>query len=203
MMAEYERGTNRERILEAAIALFSERGFSTVSQREIAAAVGIKAASIYNHFQSKEAILEAIVERLSRGLEDQVRPAFEPEELISLRAYLNGIASASDAFFLRSEYLRLGQIIMREQFYNATVRRMLYEMMIRRPRESMCAYFARLMDAGMMQKGDSMFAAKEYHAFFVYGFYEDALSFGIRVDSAERTQTEQAHAERFIENWEL
>jgi len=201
-MAERET-SNREKILEAAIVLFSERGFSAVSQREIAAAVGIKAASIYNHFQSKEAILEAIVERLSCGLEDHVRPAFEPEELISLRDYIEGIIIASDRYFATDATYNLGLIIMREQFTNPVVRKMIYEMMLRRPRESLCAYFARLMDAGMMRKGDPLFAAKEYHAFFVYGFYEDALSFGIRDGSAERTQTDQAHKERFIKNWEL
>ena len=201
-MAERET-SNREKILEAAIVLFSERGFSAVSQREIAAAVGIKAASIYNHFQSKEAILEAIVERLSRGLEDQVRPAFEPEELISLRDYIEGIIIASDSYFATEANYNLGLIIMREQFTNPVVRKMIYEMMIRRPRESLCSYFTRLMDAGMMRKGDPLFAAKEYHAFFVYGFYEDALSFGIRDSSAERTQTDQAHKDRFIANWEL
>ena len=199
-----ERETsNREKILEAAIALFSERGFSAVSQREIAAAVGIKAASIYNHFQSKEAILEAIVERLSRELEQYVRPAYEPLTLISLRDFIEAISKASDTYFAVNSNYKLGLILMREQFTNAAVRKMLYEMMICRPRESMRVYFTRLMDAGMMRKGDPLFAAKEYHAFFVYGFYEDALSFGIRDDSAERTQTDQAHKDRFIENWEL
>ena len=40
----------KERIVEEAFALFASRGFHAVSVRDIAAAVGIKDASLYNHF---------------------------------------------------------------------------------------------------------------------------------------------------------
>jgi AcrR family transcriptional regulator len=46
-----------QRILEAATALFSERGYHGTSMREVAAAVGIKAGSLYNHFPGKEDLL--------------------------------------------------------------------------------------------------------------------------------------------------
>lgn len=46
-----------QRILEAATALFSEKGYHGTSMREVAAAVGIKAGSLYNHFQGKEDLL--------------------------------------------------------------------------------------------------------------------------------------------------
>ena len=52
----------RERILEQALELFSENGYDSVSVGEIARAVGIKAPSLYNHFPSKRAIFDAIVE---------------------------------------------------------------------------------------------------------------------------------------------
>jgi len=52
----------KERIMDAAIVLFSDKGCDKVSMRDIAAEVGIKAASIYNHFPSKRAILKNIYE---------------------------------------------------------------------------------------------------------------------------------------------
>ena len=52
----------RTRILEKALELFSARGYDSVSVGEIARAVGIKAPSLYNHFPSKRAIFDAIVE---------------------------------------------------------------------------------------------------------------------------------------------
>lgn len=52
----------RQRILDKALELFSERGYDSVSVGEIAKAVGIKAPSLYNHFPGKQAIFDAIIE---------------------------------------------------------------------------------------------------------------------------------------------
>ena len=52
----------KQRIIDKALELFSERGYDAVSVGEIAAAVGIKAPSLYNHYPSKQAIFDAIVE---------------------------------------------------------------------------------------------------------------------------------------------
>lgn len=52
----------KQKIIEKALELFSERGYDAVSVGEIAAAVGIKAPSLYNHFPGKQSIFDAIVE---------------------------------------------------------------------------------------------------------------------------------------------
>lgn len=52
----------KQKILDEALRLFSERGYDAVSVGEIAQAVGIKAPSLYNHFPGKQAIFEEIVE---------------------------------------------------------------------------------------------------------------------------------------------
>ena len=49
------------RIVEAAFGLFAERGYHAVSVRDIAAAVGVKDASLYNHFPGKQAIFDAVL----------------------------------------------------------------------------------------------------------------------------------------------
>jgi AcrR family transcriptional regulator len=48
------------KIFDTAVRMFYENGYNQVSMREIAKQVGIKAASIYNHFESKESILKAM-----------------------------------------------------------------------------------------------------------------------------------------------
>ncbi len=56
-----DRGNTRQRILEAALELFSVQGFEATSISQIASAVGIRKASLYSHFESKQAILDALV----------------------------------------------------------------------------------------------------------------------------------------------
>ena len=55
----------KQKILDKALALFSSRGYDAVSVGEIAQAVGIKAPSLYNHFPSKQAIFDALVESVA------------------------------------------------------------------------------------------------------------------------------------------
>lgn len=52
----------KRKILDKALELFSLDGYDAVSVAEIAEAVGIKAPSLYNHYPSKRAIFDAIVE---------------------------------------------------------------------------------------------------------------------------------------------
>lgn len=69
----------RQRILDVAASLFLERGYKATSLREIAAAVGMKAGSLYYHFASKEVLLQAI---LQRGMDVMVE-AFEEAEAVA------------------------------------------------------------------------------------------------------------------------
>ena len=50
----------KERILRVAARLFSMSGYNKVTTRQIAAAIGINAASIYYHYKSKEEILKSL-----------------------------------------------------------------------------------------------------------------------------------------------
>ncbi len=50
----------RDAIVAAAARIFAERGYAAVGMRDVAEAVGIRGASLYHHFASKEEILYAI-----------------------------------------------------------------------------------------------------------------------------------------------
>ena len=52
----------KNKIIKAAILLFSEKGYGKVSVRDIAGEAGISPSSIYSHFKSKEDILAKIYE---------------------------------------------------------------------------------------------------------------------------------------------
>ena len=67
----------KERILYISLELFAQKGFSGVSVREIASAVGVRESALYKHFKNKQDILDSIIvvmkERIkSVYLENQV-----------------------------------------------------------------------------------------------------------------------------------
>ncbi|MFD2915557.1 TetR/AcrR family transcriptional regulator [Psychroserpens luteus] len=53
--------TRKDEIINTASKLFKEKGYSAVTMRDLATAMGIKAASLYNHINSKQEILKAII----------------------------------------------------------------------------------------------------------------------------------------------
>ena len=59
-----ERGNTKQEILEAALELFSVQGFEATSISQIASAVGIRKASLYSHFENKQAILDELVKEV-------------------------------------------------------------------------------------------------------------------------------------------
>ncbi|WP_223033679.1 TetR/AcrR family transcriptional regulator [Hanstruepera marina] len=64
--------TRKEEIIKTAARLFKEKGYSAVTMRDLAKAMGIKAASLYNHINSKQEILKEIIislaEEFTRGI---------------------------------------------------------------------------------------------------------------------------------------
>ncbi len=56
----------KQRILDEALTLFSEKGYANVFVADIAEKVGIKAPSLYKHYKNKQAIFDAIIEEMNR-----------------------------------------------------------------------------------------------------------------------------------------
>ena len=64
---------SRREILDAAAALFRTKGYYATTLRDIASAVGMKAGSVYYHFDSKEQILEEVLDIGIQSVFDAVR----------------------------------------------------------------------------------------------------------------------------------
>lgn len=54
---------SRTAILDAALELFSHRGYGATSMRDIASKAGVSTGSVYHHFADKEAIFQALLEQ--------------------------------------------------------------------------------------------------------------------------------------------
>lgn len=63
--AQRKKASKKDFIIQRASAMFREKGFPATSMRDLAEAVGIEAASLYNHIQSKSEILQEIVFRIA------------------------------------------------------------------------------------------------------------------------------------------
>lgn len=79
--------SRREMILDAASALFAERGYDGASLRDISRRVGISHPGMLHHFSSKEVLLGAVIDRMeahAQGLLDSADSiASSPETLIA------------------------------------------------------------------------------------------------------------------------
>jgi len=87
---EFVEGRRGE-ILDAALAVFGEKGYEAGTMREIAARVGVSEPAIYRHYEGKEAILAEIValagDRIAgeiAGLISEIRPETVREQLFAL-----------------------------------------------------------------------------------------------------------------------
>ncbi len=59
-----DKPSTADRILDAAEDLFAAKGYSATSLGDVADRVGIRSPSLYNHFRNKEALYQAVLERL-------------------------------------------------------------------------------------------------------------------------------------------
>ena len=62
-----DKGNTRDEILNVALNLFSVNGYEATSISQIAGAVGIRKASLYSHFSSKQEILDNVVNAVLNG----------------------------------------------------------------------------------------------------------------------------------------
>ena len=63
----------KQRILDEALTLFSEKGYANVFVNDIAEKVGIKAPSLYKHYKNKQAIFDAIIDEMNHRFEQQAQ----------------------------------------------------------------------------------------------------------------------------------
>ena len=106
--------SRKEEIRTQAAALFRKKGYSSTSMRDIAEAVGIKAASIYNHIQSKQDLLEdlllSMAHLFTQGMADIQTTSLSPEEklekIIALHVRLS-IEHTDAISLITSEWVHL------------------------------------------------------------------------------------------------
>ena len=95
--------SRREEILDGATEMFAEHGFFGSSLREIGKHIGISHSGMLHHFETKDALLEGVLERL----EDQAQSALEriPELRAGREALVRGLVEIWDPASLHIQLL--------------------------------------------------------------------------------------------------
>lgn len=157
----------RAAIVEAAVSLFSDRGFRGATTRELAAAVGVTEPVLYRHFATKQALYDAIIE--SRLRSRNTRPDDK----------LTALIEAQDD---QGVFTRLGELILdwyledpryvRLLLYSGLEGHQLSELFFARQVEvfyqHISKYLRARMNAGALRKADPTLAVQAFAGMLVH-----------------------------------
>ncbi len=96
----------RQSILEAAIALFAEKGFSGAHVNEIVARAGTTKPMIYYHFGSKEGLFAAVLEGVYAGMRE-IEGSLRLDELPAMEAMRRLVQVTFDYHAAHPDWIRL------------------------------------------------------------------------------------------------
>ncbi len=110
---EARKERKRKLIINAALTLFSQRGFHGTTMAEVAREAGISVGSIYQYFQNKDHLYHSVLEERCNEILDAVRELLDPdrpfrENLRAVLRALHELAERNHSFFrlyLSSEHL--------------------------------------------------------------------------------------------------
>jgi TetR/AcrR family transcriptional regulator, cholesterol catabolism regulator len=96
----------RQKVLDAAARLFREKGYAGTTMREVADRCGIRAASLYYHFPSKDEILAEVFDYGVRHVADAVRAAVDelPPSASSYEKVRAAVRAHLESFFVYGDY---------------------------------------------------------------------------------------------------
>lgn len=105
-----ESATAKARIIDYAMPLFSQSGFSRISVEEITSALGMSKKTFYKYFESKEDLVHQIILRITGDIHVQIEALIGAEGPFVLK--LNGLISLLHARFSKfsTPFLRDVQI---------------------------------------------------------------------------------------------
>jgi TetR/AcrR family transcriptional repressor of mexJK operon len=149
----------RAEIVAIARALFFREGYSGTSMSQIAAAVGGSKTTLYNHFQSKEQLLLAVVQ-------DVVNPRPEDYDLSTMpsefRAWLAWFGRSTMKRITSYNYVSLQRLAAAEAQRFPEIGRLFDEVGIKPGYQMITQSFAEAMDAGALRRGDPLVAVEQF-----------------------------------------
>ena len=165
--------STRDKIMDVALHMFSERGYEAVSIRDICGEVGIKESTLYYHFKNKKDILDSLIEKFREHIDsllvhvDEITA--EPDQKKKKKGDDIG-AQMMDSYMMDS-YLfdpfcnLMLRLMMIEQFHNEEMRALYEKTLFTDPYEIQLNVFNRLATVGTIPAEDVEWIVRETHAY--------------------------------------
>jgi AcrR family transcriptional regulator len=169
----------KEKILDTAIDLFSQKGFNEVSVRDITRAVGIKESSLYNHFTSKQQILDEIFQYLSsqyEGMTVSEEEAVSHIEKMSPEEFMEMCLMNFQMYLGNPKLMKIWRIISIERFRNEKANSFFKNHLIDYPLIYQSKVFDTMIKRGLIGSFNPDVLARAFYSFilFIYlRYFED------------------------------
>jgi AcrR family transcriptional regulator len=150
----------REQIIDAAIRVFSQKGFSRATNKDIAREAGITPGLIYHYFESKEAVLKAIIEtRSPLHLVESISPQLlEQPPAVFLRFLVIQVLGVVE----RDQFVQLLRVFVPEILHNPPMSQIGAGVAgaLQRVLAFLSSYFTIQMEVGTLRRTDPSLAAQ-------------------------------------------
>ena len=186
-----EKGT-KEKIFDAAIDLFAERGYDGVSIRDIAGAVGLTEGAVYRHYTSKDEILDSIFAYVEGRIYPQA-PEGSVDAMIEAVPVEEILASVPRFMLADRNLARITRIMLIEVYHNEKIGNYFRSELIERPIGEMETLFRKLAEKGKIKPCDPRMVATLFISYMVSWYFQTfILDYGQPdIDLAERETVAQ------------
>ena len=155
----------KERILAAALEMFSRNGYAGTNIRELTASLGLGKSSMYRHFESKEDIWNALLDELIAYYEARFG---SPERLPAAPDSLEGLVEMTMRmanFTIHDERVVMSRKLLTiEQYRDARARDLATKHFLTGLAQMFTPIFADMMDRGLLRRDDPAMLAFAYTA---------------------------------------
>ena len=153
----------KERILMAALDMFSQNGYSGTNIRELAAALGMGKSSMYRHFESKEAIWNALLDRMIVYYGERFGSAEHlPPVPDSLEDFVLMTMRMADLTIHDEQIVKTRKVLTLEQYRDERARDLATKHFLTGLTEMFTQILTGMMDKGLLKKDDPAMLAFAY-----------------------------------------
>ena len=155
----------REKIINAALDLFSQKGYDATSVDEIAESIGMKGPNIYKYFKGKEEVLKELSAKMEEGYKQRMKMNPDAGANIASAEDLKEFSMNQIRFTIEDDNIKkLRKMGTIEQFRNPHFSRQTSEHQFDNMQRQFSAIFKGLMDKGVLEENDPEMMAMEYYA---------------------------------------